>query len=113
MNRDRKLRRERIDALVTRAVHASTPVEEARTSALIACRLLSEQSAEDAETGPELRQVPPERAGYRPPRGHVTLCILCGAEMWVDYDHASYVAEPMGVGVPVHDTCLRTHLGRP
>jgi hypothetical protein len=43
---------ERVRSLISRALHPGTPVEEARTSAVIACRLLAEHGPLRPDTQP-------------------------------------------------------------
>ncbi len=44
--------RERLEALIRRAMHATTPTEEARTSAMVAIQLLSKHGLGGAISGP-------------------------------------------------------------
>lgn len=64
--------RERVDALLARALHENTPPEEARTSAMIACRIIADHRLLDpqpeAKRSPWTKSEPPKASGWtRPP----------------------------------------------
>ncbi len=56
----------KIEALIARAVHPDTPVEEARTSAVIALRLIREHEIKLVEKGAAPRFIPSGHSPYGP-----------------------------------------------
>ena len=56
----------KIEALIARAVHPDTPVEEARTSAVIALRLIREHEIKLVEKGTAPRFIPSGHSPYGP-----------------------------------------------
>jgi hypothetical protein len=117
----------RLRALLARATHPATPPEEARTAAMIACKLLAESptpAAGDVEAeGRRRRRSSSDAApvgGFVPAhwrdskhsylRGYVCICALCHESLFVTtLYHRAFVKPAYVVGgdiSAVHEGCF-------
>jgi hypothetical protein len=82
---------ERIDNLISRAIHPTTPIEEARTSAFIAVKMISEHGLFDPRPPPP---PPPERK-MRITTKHGGFCRVC--RRWCEVNSLVWWARGDGI----------------